>query len=97
LTAMLINDPATVAELHELYPRYEHALVTNDVETLVKARPGSGSLKDGASSSPRSPWWPKTGHSALHLSWGNHHKQFCLAPESTLGYPHCKLLEIDPG
>jgi hypothetical protein len=35
LTAMLINDPATVAELRELYPRYEHALVTNDVETLV--------------------------------------------------------------
>jgi Protein of unknown function (DUF3225) len=35
LTAMLINDPATVAELRELYPRYEQALVTNDVETLV--------------------------------------------------------------
>jgi hypothetical protein len=33
---MLINDPATVAELHELYPRYEQALVTNDVETLVR-------------------------------------------------------------
>ncbi len=35
LTAMLINDPATVAELHELYPRYEQALVSNDVDTLV--------------------------------------------------------------
>jgi hypothetical protein len=33
LTAMLINDPATVAELRELYPRYEQALVSNDVET----------------------------------------------------------------
>ena len=31
---MLINDPATVAELRALYPRYEQALVTNDVETL---------------------------------------------------------------
>jgi len=35
LNAMLINHPATVAELRELYPRYEQALVTNDVETLV--------------------------------------------------------------
>jgi hypothetical protein len=35
LTAMLINDPATVAELRELYPRYEEALVFNDVETLM--------------------------------------------------------------
>ena len=35
LTVMLINDPATVAELRELYPRYEQALVTNDVETLI--------------------------------------------------------------
>jgi hypothetical protein len=32
---MLINDPATVAELRELYPRYEAALVGNDVETLT--------------------------------------------------------------
>jgi hypothetical protein len=32
---MLINDPATVAELAELYPKYEAALVNNDVETLV--------------------------------------------------------------
>jgi len=32
---MLINDPATVAELRELYPRYEAALVENDVETLT--------------------------------------------------------------
>jgi hypothetical protein len=35
LTDMLINDPATVAELRELYPRYEEALVANDVETLM--------------------------------------------------------------
>jgi hypothetical protein len=32
---MQINDPATVTELRELYPRYEDALVTNDVETLT--------------------------------------------------------------
>jgi Protein of unknown function (DUF3225) len=35
LTVMLINDPATVSELRELYPRYEEALVSNDVETLI--------------------------------------------------------------
>ena len=32
---MTINDPATVAELAELYPKYETALVNNDVETLT--------------------------------------------------------------
>ena len=32
---MLINDPATLAELQTLYPKYEEALVTNDVETLT--------------------------------------------------------------
>ena len=32
---MLINDPATVAELAALYPLYETALVTNDVATLT--------------------------------------------------------------
>jgi hypothetical protein len=32
---MMINDPGTVAELRELYPRYEQALVANDVETLM--------------------------------------------------------------
>ena len=32
---MLINDPTTVAELAALYPRYEAALVGNDVETLT--------------------------------------------------------------
>lgn len=32
---MIINDPETVAELHALYPRYEQALVSNDVETLT--------------------------------------------------------------
>ena len=32
---MLINDPETVAELQALYPRYEAALVENDVETLI--------------------------------------------------------------
>ena len=35
MTAMAINDPNTIAELRELYPRYEQALVTNDVETLL--------------------------------------------------------------
>ena len=35
MTAMLINDPVTVAELRELYPRYEEALVSNDVEALM--------------------------------------------------------------
>jgi hypothetical protein len=35
LTTMLINDPATVAELRALYPLYEQALVSNDVETLI--------------------------------------------------------------
>jgi Protein of unknown function (DUF3225) len=32
---MEINDPTTVAELQDLYPRYEQALVTNDVDTLI--------------------------------------------------------------
>jgi hypothetical protein len=32
---MQINDPATVAELRELYPLYEEALVTNDVAILT--------------------------------------------------------------
>ena len=31
-----INNPDVVAELTALYPRYEHALVTNDVEILVE-------------------------------------------------------------
>ncbi len=33
---MLINHPETVAELSELYPLYETALVNNDVDTLTK-------------------------------------------------------------
>jgi len=33
---MRINDPEIVAELQLLYPQYEKALVTNDVETLTK-------------------------------------------------------------
>ena len=33
---MTINDPEIVAELRALYPRYEHALVTNNVEILVE-------------------------------------------------------------
>ena len=33
---MQINDPAIVAELAELYPLYEEALVTNDVDTLTR-------------------------------------------------------------
>jgi hypothetical protein len=36
-----VNLPEVLAELHELYPRYEQALVTNDVETLRKARPAN--------------------------------------------------------
>jgi hypothetical protein len=32
---MEINNPSTVAELHALYPRYEQALVSNDVDTLI--------------------------------------------------------------
>lgn len=33
---MTINDPDVIAELRELYPQYERALVNNDVEKLVK-------------------------------------------------------------
>jgi hypothetical protein len=33
---MLINDAKTVAELQDLYPLYEKALVDNDVDTLTK-------------------------------------------------------------
>jgi hypothetical protein len=33
---MLVNDPEIVAELRELYPKYETALVTNDAETLTR-------------------------------------------------------------
>lgn len=33
---MKINDPETLAELQALYPKYEEALVTNDVETLMR-------------------------------------------------------------
>ena len=33
---MTINDPEVVAELAALYPKYETALVTNDVETLTE-------------------------------------------------------------
>jgi len=32
---MIINDPEVAAELAALYPRYETALVSNDVDTLV--------------------------------------------------------------
>ncbi len=32
---MIVNDPAVVAELKLLYPKYEEALVSNDVETLT--------------------------------------------------------------
>jgi hypothetical protein len=35
LTVLPINDPGTVAELEKLYPRYEQALVSNDVDTLI--------------------------------------------------------------
>ena len=33
---MKINDPDTLAELQALYPKYEEALVTNDVDTLMR-------------------------------------------------------------
>ncbi|MGD0909025.1 MAG: oxalurate catabolism protein HpxZ [Candidatus Acidiferrales bacterium] len=33
---MRINDPEIIAELRELYPKYEAALVTNDAETLTR-------------------------------------------------------------
>ena len=33
---MQINDPEVVAELRELYPLYEAALINNDIETLTK-------------------------------------------------------------
>lgn len=32
---MIVNDPEVVTELKALYPRYEQALVENDVETLM--------------------------------------------------------------
>ncbi len=32
---MVVNDPEIVAELAALYPRYEEALVSNDVPTLT--------------------------------------------------------------
>jgi len=32
---MTINDPEVMAELQALYPQYEEALVTNDVEKLM--------------------------------------------------------------
>jgi hypothetical protein len=33
---MTINDPDVIAELQRLYPLYEHALVSNDVEKLIE-------------------------------------------------------------
>lgn len=33
---MLINDPETIAELSAIYPQYETALVTNDIETMQR-------------------------------------------------------------
>jgi hypothetical protein len=33
---MIINDPEVIAELSALYPLYEEALVSNDVEKLVE-------------------------------------------------------------
>jgi hypothetical protein len=33
---MVVNDPETVAELQALYPRYEEALVSNDVNVLTE-------------------------------------------------------------
>lgn len=34
--AVRVNDPEAVAELKALYPQYETALVTNDVDTLIR-------------------------------------------------------------
>jgi hypothetical protein len=33
---MIINNPETVRELEQLYPLYEQALVSNDVDTLMR-------------------------------------------------------------
>jgi Protein of unknown function (DUF3225) len=33
---MTVNDPEVIAELEALYPEYERALVSNDVEKLVE-------------------------------------------------------------
>lgn len=33
---MRVNDPENLAELQALYPQYEAALVTNDVEALTR-------------------------------------------------------------
>lgn len=33
---MQVNDPAVIAELAGLYPAYEKALITNDLDTLTK-------------------------------------------------------------
>lgn len=33
---MTVNDPEVIAELRALYPKYEQALVANDVEKLVE-------------------------------------------------------------
>ena len=33
---MRVNDPEVIAELKTLYPKYEEALVGNDVETLTR-------------------------------------------------------------
>jgi hypothetical protein len=33
---MIINDPEVITELVKLYSRYETALITNDVDTLVR-------------------------------------------------------------
>ena len=35
ISAQEVNLPEVLSELRELYPRYEQALVSNDVETLV--------------------------------------------------------------
>ena len=33
---MLVNDPETIAELSAIYPQYESALVSNDIETMQR-------------------------------------------------------------
>lgn len=47
---MLINDPETIAELKSLYPKYEQALMANDVPSLMSMFwPSPHAVRFGAS------------------------------------------------
>jgi hypothetical protein len=50
---MIVNDPAIVAELAALYPRYEQALVSNDVDTLVSPSNSPSNLQTGRMTAAR--------------------------------------------